>query len=333
VRRLAPVVLTAAVALPGCGVVGGGGGSYTLTADFSRAVALYEGSRVEVMGADVGTVEDVAVDGDRIRVELSVRDDVPLPADVHAAIVPLTLIGERNIVLFPAWRPGDDRAADGDVIPPERTEVPVEPDEALEAFTELARAIDPETVRRLVTDSAVALEGHGLDLNGALRAGADVTSVLAGEADDLAEVATDLARLTDTLATREQQLGRLLDAFSQAAGVLAAERDAIQRFLAAVVQLSEEGELLLEQFGEQLPSDVATLAQVAMVVRVNIDSVVQLVHALPENSRLVIDAYDPARRVLRIRVNLTPDASEALQAALAPLGVQPCLEALGVVCE
>jgi phospholipid/cholesterol/gamma-HCH transport system substrate-binding protein len=330
-RVLAPA-LVAAFVLTGCSLVGGGGGGYTVTATFTRAVALYEGSQVQVMGANIGTVEDVSVDGDTIRVELSVHDDVPLPADVRAAIVPLTLVGERNIVLFPAWQPGDDRLADGADIPVERTVVPVEPDEALEAFTDLARAVDPDAVSRLVSSSADSLNGHGDDLNAALESSANLTGLLASEGDDLVSVAGDLQQLTSTLGTREEQLGHLLDSFAAATGVLADERESIRTFLSAVVELTSEGELLLEHVDQQLPQDVATLSDVAMVLRVNVDSLSQLVQALPANSRMVVNAWDPARRLLRIRVNLSPAAASALSAALAPLGLAPCVPGPGVDC-
>ena len=331
-RRLALLAL-AVVPLAGCGVVGGDGGGYTITATFTRAVALYEGSQVQVMGADVGTVEEVRPDGDVIRVELSVRDDVPLPAEVRAAIVPLSLVGERNVVLFPAWQPGDDRLEDGADIPVERTVVPVEPDEALAAFTDLARAIDPEEISRFVSASSDALDGHGDELNRALESSAALTGLLAAEGDDLVQVAEDLAQLTSTLADREQQLGQLLDAFAAATGVLADEREAIRTFLTAVVQLTTEGELLLQQFEEQLPGDIATLAEVAMVLRVNVGALSQLLDALPDNSRLVVNAYDPERQVFRIRVNLSPPATQLVRAMLAPLGLYPCAPGPGVTCE
>ena len=331
-KRLAVLAVAAGVGLAGCGIVGGGGGGYTVTATFTRAVALYEGSQVQVMGSNVGTVEDVAVDGEVIRVELSVDDDVPLPADVRAAIVPLTLVGERNVVLFPAWQPGDERLEDGAHLPVERTVVPVEPDEALEAFTELARAVDPEAVSRFVSSSADALNGRGDELNRALESSADLTGLLAAEGDDLMAVAEDLQELTSTLADREEQLGRLLDAFAAATGVLAEERESIRAFLSAVVELTSEGNLLLEQFDQQLPQDIATLADVALVLRVNVESLSQLVQALPANSRMVVNAWDPVRRLLRIRVNLSPAAASALSAALVPLGLEPCIPDTGVQC-
>src|SRR5215204_2333928 len=105
-RRLLPVLLVAALVAGGCSVFGGGDGGggddLQLTVYFERAVALYPESHVKVMGLDAGTILDVVPEGERVRVELVVDGDVPIPADVHAAVVPLSLIGERNVVLQPA---------------------------------------------------------------------------------------------------------------------------------------------------------------------------------------------------------------------------------------
>ena len=58
-------------------------------------------------------------------------------------------------MLFPPWdadmaAAGRPQAADGDVIPLDRTEVPVEPDEGLEAFNDLAQSLDADIVGDLV---------------------------------------------------------------------------------------------------------------------------------------------------------------------------------------
>src|SRR5205085_11963449 len=170
------LALVGAVGLPACAQPGDGG--YRLTADFSRAVALYPRSRVKVMGVDVGTVRSIDVVRGHIRVALRIDRKVPLPANVQATIVPFSLIGERNVVLSPAWQPGQARAKDGDAIPAERTHVPVEPDEALKAVTDLAHAVDPDAVRKLVSSGAAALRGRGPDLNTAIEQAADLTTLL-----------------------------------------------------------------------------------------------------------------------------------------------------------
>ncbi len=329
---LGAMVLLLATTLTACARPGDGG--YLVRVDFRRAVALYEQSRVKVMGIDVGRVTKIRVSGDHVSVEMRIDRQVPLPVDVNATIVPFSLIGERNIVLSPPYRPGQPRLRDGTLIPPSRTHVPVEPDEALQAVTDLARAIDPNSVKDLFANGATALRGQGGVLNEALRQSSDLMSLLASQDQALLAVAENVHRLAGVLVARQQQLGRLLDDFSTATGVLASERDALARFLSALVRLSDEGKALLTDYRVQLPKDLASLATVSATVEANADSVQELLKAVDEIGRGVVRAYDPVGGGVRVRIVTTGTAAAAIQPLfdLLGLGPAPCTPLPGLAC-
>ena len=91
-RRFFAVVLVAALATSGCSLVGGGGGgSYKLVAYFPRAVSLYPSSQVRVLGLPAGRVDGVDVIGTQVKVSMSINNDIPVPKDVKAFIVPQSL--------------------------------------------------------------------------------------------------------------------------------------------------------------------------------------------------------------------------------------------------
>jgi hypothetical protein len=121
-------------------------------------------------------VDRVRSMGDRIRVDFHIRGDIPIARGVRASIVPLNLVGERNLVPHPVWRPGMAKELGGMrheiVIPIERTHVPVETDTALEAFTKVAGALDPTKTRAALGKAARSVEGTGQDFNAALEQGA-----------------------------------------------------------------------------------------------------------------------------------------------------------------
>ncbi len=50
-------------------------GQKTLTAYFPRAISLYEGSDVRVLGVAVGTIESVVPEGTRVKVVMRYDDD------------------------------------------------------------------------------------------------------------------------------------------------------------------------------------------------------------------------------------------------------------------
>lgn len=338
-RRIGPLVVLAALVAAGCSVVGGGGGgkgdSTHLTVYFERAVALYPESHVKVMGLDAGTILEVVPEGDQVRVEIEVDGDVPVPADVHAAVVPLSLIGERNVVLQPAWQPGDQQIEDGATIPMERTSIPAEPDEALQAFTDLARGLDPDEVARLVSEGAEALDGRGPQLNAALEQAGDLAQLVAREDDSLVEVAADLDQLASTLGTRDQQLGRVLDGFAEATGVLADERQEIESLIGGLGDLATAGNELVAAHEDHLPEDLAQLSRAGRSARANVEALAILVRALAQNSNGLIGAHDSELGVLTQRINLTPITAEVLRPLFDAVGLHlspPCIPAGGTQC-
>lgn len=327
-RRAALGALAAVAVLPLAACGRGGGDSYQLTAVFERTVGLYESGDVHVMGIAVGHVTSIEIDGTLVRVEMTIDGDVPLPAEVRATIGQTQLIGERNVVLYPPWNAELEaaeaaRARDGDLIPVERTEVPVEPDEGLAAFDELARSLDGDVVEELISDSAAVLEGRGDKVGRAIDQAAGLGSTLAQIDQQLLDVADNLHVLAGSLATRDEQLGRLVDGFSDATSVLAAEREGISSFLSSLVALTVQGRELLDTYGEQLPGDIATATALASIFESNTSSLDQLIRAFPILADGVARAYQPAIDGMYLRANVNPTLQSLLDIFTDELGVLP----------
>jgi virulence factor Mce-like protein len=322
---LAALLLGATFPLASCG---GGGGGYHLTAEFASTVGLYPSGDVHVMGIPVGRVDSITIVGTGVRVEMTIDPDVPLPDDVHATIGQTQLIGERNVVLFPPWdaemaAAGKDKIADGDVIPLARTQVPVEPDEGLEAFNDLAQSLDAETVGGLVHDAAGVLEGRGDEIGNAIDQAARLGTTLAEVDEQLVAAAEDLHRLAGSLSTREEQLGRLVEQFSQATALLAEERDGIGAVLTALVDLTDQGQHLLDTYGDQLPGDIATVTALASILERNTASTNQLLATFPDLAETIEAAYQPEIDGFYLRANVTPSLSALLDVLTNQLGVLP----------
>jgi len=254
---------------------------------------------------------------------LRVDDDVPIPADATAAIVPSSLIGERTIVLGPAWRPGDRRLADGDVIPVERTLIPVEPDDALQSVTELLESLDPQSVQRLLSEGAGALDGNGATLNSALGELARLLPWLADQDDELLALAAEVGVLADVIRARDTEVGQLLRDFALVSDALAQERQSIARFLGSLTSLTLQGEALLSAYETSLPEDLDTLASVALTVQANAGAVRQLVLSLREFQIGTIEAYDPETGSVRARVNTSQTLLNPIIEILLALGLAP----------
>lgn len=319
------LTVAAILAVSSCAVVGGGGGTYTLTAFFPRTINLFESSQVRVLGLEAGTVNAITVEGDRIRVELHVDDDIPVPADVQATIVPFSLIGERYVQLYPAWTEGSPQAQDGDVIPSERTSVPVEPDEALAALKEFLDALDPDGTGRLVTNLSEALDGQGESLNGALEGLATTLQALADEDDSLGRLVDHFDEFAATLITRERQLGETMDAFAVATGVLAEERESIRLLVKALGDLSGDALDLVAEHGGALERDLEILGRVLRSVDANLDRVEDLLDSGPILVTGLRDAYNPEFHRTDLRSQYSPTVGQALEALGVPDAGTVCL--------
>ncbi|MQY06657.1 MCE family protein [Actinomadura macrotermitis] len=286
--------------LGGCSLRDAGTGERTMTVYVPKARSFYKESKVKVMGADVGLVDKVENQGDRIKVTFHLDRDVPLPKGVQASIVPLNLVGERNLVLHPAWKPGEEKET-SDTIPIERTHVPVEVDDALSSFTNLANALDPTKMQTALGNAARSFDGNGRDFNATLEEGGRLVENVAGQDKELIAVARNLSRLAGVVRGREQVLGEMIRNFGEATRVLGAERGDLQELVAGLLALSRNGGKLLEKYKGQLPYDLAVLTKTALILKGNAKELAQLVGALPEIARTFINAYNPKNQSVQIR--------------------------------
>jgi virulence factor Mce-like protein len=323
IAALAALALTATTG--GCSVAGGD--TYRVTVYFSKAPSLYERSRVKVMGINAGTITDITVQKGQVRVDLEMDGDVPLPADVHAAIVSANTLGERYVQLHPAWRRGRPKAPPGTVIPVGRTELPVEIDDALDAFGRLGDSIDPERLGESIARGADGLRGKGEDVNRALQATSTLTSDLAAQDERLVRLARELRSLTTSLNSREQRLTELIDSFSEAGRTLTEERAELQRFIVGLAQAIRKSDVLITAYRETLPSTVADLSNIIMTLKANAGTLNQTIDALARFADVAVQAWDRERNVATVRIVVHGTVRAWLQPLFDAMGwgTVPCL--------
>src|SRR5699024_4522672 len=95
-------------------------GTHNATAYVADAAGLRTGDEVQVAGMQVGTVRDLSLDGDRVKVDFAIDTDVDLGSDTSAQIKTDSILGRRALAVF---SDGEGELADT-TIPLERTSVP-----------------------------------------------------------------------------------------------------------------------------------------------------------------------------------------------------------------
>jgi virulence factor Mce-like protein len=288
-RRLVVAAVAASVILSGCsfGRVSG----QTYSAKFTRAVQVFPGINVRVLGVDVGTVTKTENVADGVRVTFRLEDgDVKLPAEVKAAVVPMSLLGERFIQLFPSYD-GGPTLRPGSEIPLGRTAVPAEPDELLSSLQNYLGALDSDAVTRFVENAAEILQGNGDDLNRLIEGAAATVGTLAEKRDDLANLVVELNKLTLALGSRQAEVGQLIETYNTVAGTLTGNRKALEGTVsglnAAALQLAS---LLLEH-RTALDADINSLTLTGRTLDRNVE-------LLADGTRWAADLFEGASRAV-----------------------------------
>jgi phospholipid/cholesterol/gamma-HCH transport system substrate-binding protein len=327
-RRWSTAVTAVAFTLgvSSCGLVGGGPETMTVTALFDEAVGIYESGDVLVLDRRVGSIDDVALDGDLVRVTLQVRRDVPLPANVTAAIQAQTVLGERAVTLSPPWNremqaAGRPRLREGATIPPERTIEPVEPDEALQAFNELIASIDPDAAAGLVSDSADILQGRGERIGESIDAVADLSETLTAVDHTLLETVRSINQVASTLNARDDQLRSLIDDFGAAVTVLADERSQIETLVSSLVGVTGEVEAIVDRHGGELPQTIAKFVAFLQVLQANADTIPALARDLPQIAESFERAYKPEIDGFFLKADTLPIVETVLVQLLDAVGL------------
>ena len=239
--RLLAVVVAVLLLTATFFVFTGGGRTNTISAHFSRAVAIYKGSDVRLMGVRIGSVDAVVPEGDSVRIEMSYDASYKLPANAKAMIVTPTLVADRFVQISPAYTRGAVMQ-DGADIPLDRTASPVELDRIYKSLAELSTALGPNGANKtgalddLISAGANALRGQGALANQTINNLADAAQVFGDNSGALFSSVRQLAQLTEVLAANDRFVNRFMGDLAGVSAQLAGERDELQGALAALAR-------------------------------------------------------------------------------------------------
>jgi len=192
-------------------------GAYTVYADFATSGGIFANASVTYRGVPVGRVEGVDLHDGVVRVELRMTGQTRVPKDLHAVVAHRSAVGEQYVDLRPDTESGP-YLGDGDVIPADRTGVPLPVETLLSNLDAVVTSVDPAKLSTLVDELGTAFEGN----EAALRTLLDANSALL---EDAAKYLPQTTQLIDDSAT-------VLKTQAEAA-------DEIKRFASALAQLSQ----------------------------------------------------------------------------------------------
>jgi len=298
-RKILTGLVVLLLALAGITLVrSSGSDDRTITATFPRTTSLYAGAKVKVLGVAVGTVDSIKVKGTSVEVKMSYSGDVKLPADVHALIVPPSIVGDRFVQLAPAYESGDVLGDDAK-LGLDRTGVPVELDQTYAALDKFATGLGPNGANKdgalseLVTATAANLTGHGEAFNQTVRELTGAISTLAASSGDINDTVANLSTLTGTLAGKDAQLRALVTNLARVGAQLNGQRDDIS---SSVVEL-QQALGMVDQFVKQnraaIRTSISGVTDVSAVLARRTKELEQLVTLAPLGLTNLANIYVP----------------------------------------
>jgi virulence factor Mce-like protein len=250
----------------------GGSAARTISADFSRAFQLFPGVKVAVLGVPVGKVTTVEPQGQMVHVTMDITDDdVRIPAGARATVLPESLLGERYVQIWPAYK-GGPALKDGANIPLSKTYVPAEGDEFLAAVNKYFSNLKAKTLTGFFANAAEILNGRGEKINRLIHYGADLIGTLSHKRDRLAQMIVDFNRVTQALAGKQRRLGRLIGDYNAVGATIARVRNAVAGTIDGLNRASTELASLLIAHRRPLRADIRSLTRTTRTLSRNIHS-------------------------------------------------------------
>ncbi|HTM86031.1 MAG TPA: MCE family protein, partial [Mycobacterium sp.] len=186
-------------------------GGQKFTAYLESAVGLYPADDVRVAGVPVGRIDSIEPRADDVKVTMTVRDDVMLPADVRAIVVAPNIVSARFIQFAPAYT-GGATLPTGATLGRDRTGVPVEWDEVKTELTKLSSHLGPQLnelqgpLSSFVNQAADTFDGNGDSFRTALRELSQTAGRFGDSRGDLFGTVKNLQILVDALSSSNEQI-------------------------------------------------------------------------------------------------------------------------------
>lgn len=306
-RAIAPLVI-AALVIAAAFTMFGGADTKTVTAHFSRAIAIYEGSDVRVLGVAIGEVTKVTPTGTDVTVEMEYDAKVKIPADAKALIVAPSIVGDRYVQLTPVYQ-GGDVLADGTALDASQTGVPLELDQIYGSIDTLTVALGPTGANKngaftdLLESTAANFGGQGAKFHQMIGDFSKLSETLDNNKDEFFGSAAELEGFIGTLAKNDKTVRRFNQSLASVSTMLSGERSELSASLRNLAEALGQVGTFVQDNREILGSDISRLNRVAKVLvkqRVALDQTLAYAPLALNNMALT---YNPQAGTLDTNAN------------------------------
>jgi phospholipid/cholesterol/gamma-HCH transport system substrate-binding protein len=244
------------------------GGGTTYTAQFSEAAGLISGTEVRAAGVKIGTVREVELEGDHIRVRFRVRD-AWVGDRSTVAIRIKTLLGSKYLAVDPQ---GGKEQDPGVPIPLDRTSSPYDINQVFDQLATTVSEIDTTKLAEALGTLADTFAGSPQQVRSALEGLSALSRTISSRDDELARLLANTQQISRTLADRNDQVEKLLNDGGLLLAEIRQRRDAISSLLSGTRDLAEQLTGLVNDNSAQLRPALEQLDRVNAVLQRNQDN-------------------------------------------------------------
>jgi phospholipid/cholesterol/gamma-HCH transport system substrate-binding protein len=308
-KIVVPVVFLALVAVALVTFVFGGGHEKTLTADFPRAVSLYQGSDVRVLGVPVGKVDSVTPSGTHVVVTMHYDANVKIPASAKAVIVSPSIVGDRYVQLTPAYS-GGPVLADDATLHENRTAVPLELDQIYSSLDNLTVALGPNAANKkgaltdLLNTTAANFGGQGKKFHDTIHAFGRLSGTLADNKNQLFGSLRQVEGFVHTLARNDTTVRGFNQRLAQVSQMLAGERGDLATSLHNLGIAMRQVSGFVKQNRAVLGKNISGLDQISQVLVKQRAALTETLRDAPLALNNLLLTYNPQSGTLDTRANL-----------------------------
>lgn len=289
--------------------VGKDPGLKTVTAYFPQTVGLYEDNTVRVRGVDIGTIDQVKPEGDRVKVVMKYDREVKIPSDAQAVLVAPSLVSDRFVQLTPPYKGNGPELENNAKIGLQNTAVPLEVDDLYHTLIDVSKTLGPEgankngELSRLLNTLAENFKGNGKALNATINNLGKASGTLAGNKDDLFATIKNLAKFTKTLAGSDSDIREFQGRLAEVSKFLSDERGNIADSVKLLGSTLAKVRKFIDDNQDGLKSNVDKLSSVTDVLVKRRADLAELLEIAPTGISNQVGMYNPTAGVVDARPN------------------------------
>jgi phospholipid/cholesterol/gamma-HCH transport system substrate-binding protein len=270
---------------------------------FDNTNGLFAGDYVYIRGVEVGRVDKIEPEPERVKVTFWFDDKFKVPADAKAAILSPQLVTGRVIQLTPPYT-GGPTMANGAVIPRDRTAVPVEWDQVraqLERVAQLLKPTEPggtSTLGQFINTAADNLRGQGASIRDTVIKLSQAVSTLGDHSNDLFTSFKNLSILVSALHDSSAVLEQLNNNLASVSAVLADDPNKVGQAVEDLGSVAVDVRKFVADNRDAVGTAGDKLASISNALVDSLDDIKQLLHIAPTVVGNFDNIYDPANGAL-----------------------------------